>query len=677
MSDIDLSMWRRAYNDLIAWKDSENRMPLLMRGVRQSGKTYLLRKFGEERFDNTVYVNLESEKGIRSVFDRDLDPSRIIEDISSIKGEDIVEGRTLVILDEIQACPDAITSLKYFCEEAPGYHVAAAGSLLGVALARKGSFPVGKVDLMTMRPMDFEEFLVAIGEGRVVDRLRSTGPFEASGPVIERLEQAYLRYLFVGGMPRVVGAWVDGRGEDAVKEEQDRILMSYDSDFLKHVPSDEGPKVSRVWESVPQQLAAENGRFFYNHVKGGKRAAELEDAVQWLTDAGLLHRVGSTDSPGVPLGSVPDGGLFKLYMCDVGLLSRMVGAELPMYTYDSVRGLTSPDFRGAVAENYVLNEIVSTFGRTPRYWRDGRYEVDFLMPVGTEVVPIETKSGWKTRATSLGRYIDEYSPRKAAVLSMNPPEDGDVVKLPLCLTWMLRDVLEGAYDGRTDTEHRRDCIGNARPYADARRTAGDPPAETEPCLYPGCRSASHGSPDRRRDHRTPPHGRPGGGGDGEEGRTWELGQHSRHGGGLLRPQDRDPRDRGVGEPRAHRTHREALQRDETELGRFAGIRGRVPHADRQRHQSPSPDAGPGLPGEPGRRILPVVRARQGGRGGRRDRQPHKHRDGGGMHALHRPRGRPPQMRGGGWMGGGLRQGAVQVRGEGRVHAAVTRRSHLL
>lgn len=445
-------MWRKAYDLLLEWKDREDGMPLLVRGVRQCGKTYILRRFGEEQYGNMVYVNLESEKGMHRVFDRDLDPRRIVRDIASIKGVDISEGDTLLVLDEIQACPDAITSLKYFCEDAPGYHVAAAGSLLGVALARKSSFPVGKVDMMTMRPMDFEEFLVAAGHRTVVDRLRETGPFDSSQALIDLLEQEYLRYLFVGGMPRAVKAWVDGRGEEAVKEEQDRILTSYDSDFLKHVPDDHGPRVSRVWESVPQQLAAENGRFFYSHVKGSRRASDLEDAVQWLTDAGLLYKVRAADSPGIPLDSVPDGGLFKLYVCDVGLLSRMVGAELPMYTYDSVRGRTDPDFRGAVAENYVLNEIVSGLGRVPRYWRNGRYELDFLVAVGTDVVPVETKSGWKVRATSLKEYIDRYSPERSVVLSMGPPEDGRVTKLPLCLAWMMKDVVRRDHSNSTPVQ---------------------------------------------------------------------------------------------------------------------------------------------------------------------------------------------------------------------------------
>ncbi len=440
-------MWRRAFGDLVAWKDSERRMPLLLRGVRQCGKTYLLKSFGAECYENTVYVNFESEKGLRALFDKDLDPRRIIADLSSIKRVRIEEGRTLMIFDEIQACPEAITSLKYFCEEAPGYHLAAAGSLLGVALSRKGSFPVGKVDMMTLRPMDFEEFLVADGLGNLRDRVKEAGPFDVSQPVLDELESEYRRYLFVGGMPRAVDAWVRDRNEGSVIEEQERILMSYDSDFLKHVPYDDGPKVSRVWESVPQQLAAENSRFFYSHVRGSVRASDLEDAVQWLTDAGLLYRVGSVSSPGTPLDFKPDEGLFKLYMCDVGLLSRMVGAELSMYTYEGLSGTVDPDFRGAVAENYVLTEIVSMNGRAPRYWRDGRHEVDFLFQSRAGVVPVEVKSGWKVRAASLKAYIDRFSPGRSVVLSMNPPRDGDVVKLPLCLAWMMRSVLSGDVAG--------------------------------------------------------------------------------------------------------------------------------------------------------------------------------------------------------------------------------------
>ena len=249
-------MFRNIETTLGKWRTGGMEEPLVIEGVHGCGKTYILRRFGEEQYGNMVYVNLESEKGMHRVFDRDLDPRRIIRDIASIKGVDISEGDTLLVLDKIQACPDAITSLKYFCEDAPGYHVTAAGSLLGVALARKSSFPVGKVDMMTMRPMDFEEFLVAAGHKTVVDRLRETGPFDSSQALIDLLEQEYLRYLFVGGMPRAVKAWIDGKGEEAVKEEQDRILTSYDSDFLKHVPDDHGPRVSRVWRQRADSAAS-------------------------------------------------------------------------------------------------------------------------------------------------------------------------------------------------------------------------------------------------------------------------------------------------------------------------------------------------------------------------------------------------------------------------------------
>lgn len=434
-------MWRKISRELVGWKEKEDRMPLILSGVRQCGKTYILTEFGKENFRNTVYVNFESDREMHRLFARNLDPHRILSDLASVRRERI-DSETLVIFDEIQACPDAITSLKYFSEQAPEYSIVAAGSLLGVALAEKPSFPVGKVDFLRMGPMDFEEWLVANGKGALVDRVRETGALDAPEVVLTEMEDAFREFLFVGGMPRVIGRWVETHDEDAVKDEQDRILLSYDSDFLKHVPEGYGLRVSRVWESVPSQLAAENSRFFFSHVKGSKRASELEDAVQWLTDGGLLYRSEHTGSPGAPSDFRPSGGLFKLYVCDVGLMSRMLDVDLAFYVYEDIRSALDPSFRGAVAENYVLTELVSQYGRVPRYWRDGKYEVDFLLESGPEIVPVEVKSGWKNRAASLGEYIDRFGPRRAVLLSMLPPASGRVIGLPLCLSWMIRETLE-------------------------------------------------------------------------------------------------------------------------------------------------------------------------------------------------------------------------------------------
>ncbi len=433
-------MWREAMEKLRKWRDDPSRKPLMVTGVRQCGKTYLIREFGQENYENVLYVNLERTANARLVFEKDLDPSRILEDLSSMYGIALKEGTSLIILDEIQACPDAITSLKYFCEEKRGYHIIAAGSLLGVLLAKKASYPVGKVDRLVMRPMNFHEWLVANGRSMLYDAADAGYP-DVSDALLEELDQEYRRYLFVGGMPEAVQTWVDTHDEREVAEVQDDILNVYAADFLKHVPEDMVVKVDRVWKSVPEQLARENGRFFYSEVGGSGRSRDLDDAVSWLESANLIHRVIFTE-PSVPLAGSADGSRFKLYVCDCGLMSRMVGARLPMLLYDGLKDRVDPDYRGAVAENYVLNEIISATGREPFYWRKGKYEVDFLVSTGLCVVPVEVKSGSRVRAASLKNYIDAYSPEKAVVLSRNPPKEGDVESVPLCMAWKVKDIAD-------------------------------------------------------------------------------------------------------------------------------------------------------------------------------------------------------------------------------------------
>lgn len=437
-------MWREAMDELLDWKDRTDRKPLMLRGVRQSGKTYLMKEFGNRCFGNVLYLNLERDRRARTIFQKDLDPFRISRDLESIFRIPLRDGESILILDEVQSCPEAVTSLKYFCEERAGLHVIAAGSLLGVLLAEKTSYPVGKVDLMTLRPMNFREWLTANGRSSLYENADSAGT-DVSEAVLSELDEEYRKYLFVGGMPEAVQKWIDTHDEEEVTRIQDNILASYAADFLKHVPDDMAMKVNRVWTSVPEQLAQDNGRFFYNHVRGSGRAKELEDAVEWLTSANLLYRVNCTEGPTVPLAKASDGTRFKLYVCDCGLLSRMMDVSLPMYLYDDLNAGMDSDFRGAAAENYVLEEIVSSTGREPFYWKDGKYEVDFLIRSGMDIVPVEVKSGNRVRAASLKNYIDRYDPRLAIVVSRDRAREGRVVSVPLCTAWRIRGIAESAY----------------------------------------------------------------------------------------------------------------------------------------------------------------------------------------------------------------------------------------
>lgn len=436
-------MERGAMADLIRWKDRKGRMPLVIKGVRQCGKTFLVKEFGTRCFDDIMCIDLERQRSYHSVFQGNLDPHWIVNQLEASEGKKIIPGKTLLFIDEIQACPEALTALKYFSEDAPEIHVVAARSLLGVKLSMKSSYPLGKVDTLTLRPMDFREWLIATGEQGVVDLIERDGPFSVSEPVLSKLEMSFREYMFVGGMPKVVETWIETRDQEAVRNEQERILDRYDSDFLKHVPEGDGFDVSTIWEAIPTTLSNENSKFIFSSLRGSKRASDYERAMKWLQDAGLVYKVNANRSSSIPLSAGEDKTSFKLYMCDIGLLSYKTGMDLTYYTNEEIRSNLNPIYRGASAENFVNNELASS-GFITNYWRDGRYEVDFIIakPGMTSVVPIEVKSGWKVRATSLKKYIDTFSPEKSIILSMNPPSEGDVVKLPIYLAWMVPKMIE-------------------------------------------------------------------------------------------------------------------------------------------------------------------------------------------------------------------------------------------
>lgn len=440
-------MEREIMKELAAWKDSPDRKPLLLTGVRQCGKTYVLKEFGSRYFEDTAYFSFEGNKGLSSVFDYDLDSERILRELGNIvRGQEIVPGRTLLIFDEIQACPNAVTSLKNFCENKRELHIACAGSLLGVSVKRDGiSFPVGKVDRLQMYPMTFAEFLCADGGKALYDGagrlpLQCELPELYSVPLMKSLKYYYI----VGGMPEVVKRWVDTHSFEEVSRLQDTILTDYVSDFAKHAPKADIPKLGWIWDCIPKQLARDNNKFVFSHVKEGKRASELEDALEWLTDAGLVHRLEMLSNPELPLSFYADSTFFKVYMADVGLLRRKSGLshKAILEEADLYR-----NFKGALTENYVLNELLAQ-GRHPYFWRSGNTaELDFLFEDEDRIIPVEAKANISTRAKSYIQFCKKYRPSLGFKFSMknvgeHKVENTLTYSIPLYMLWKLEHYLE-------------------------------------------------------------------------------------------------------------------------------------------------------------------------------------------------------------------------------------------
>ncbi len=466
-------MKRQILQNLLRWKEDPNRQPLLIRGVRQCGKTWIMKRFGEVNYPDTAYFNFESDERLREFFEGDLDVSRIIKSLGVQRGKTIMPGTTLVIFDEIQFCPRALTALKYFCEDMPKLHVICAGSLLGVALAKPlssqgrpllnasvdisslSAFPVGKVELVTLRPMNFYEFCVANGDEMLADHLAS---LPAGDPLpaafTGRLEEYYRDYLICGGMPAVVSSWIEKHDIGEVERIQQQILDTYSLDFVKHAPLNDFPKLSLIWNAIPLQLAKENSKFLFSHVKKGARARDLEDALQWLIDAGLIYKVEKADRPYIPLSMYADASYFKIYLADVGLLRKM--SKFPAAALLSSSPLAA-DMRGALTENYVQSEVMNVTGEVPYFWRSERTaEVDFLVQDGEKIVPIEVKAGKNTRAKSLQEYRKKFSPEIAVRISLqaaarHDDENGTLIEMPLYLIWIWKTYLDAVQHRPSDT----------------------------------------------------------------------------------------------------------------------------------------------------------------------------------------------------------------------------------
>lgn len=402
-------MERKIVKQLFTWKYNPKRMPLLIYGARQVGKTYTALTFGKSNYKNTVYFNMENSGEITSIFERDLNPERIIRELSAKSGQTIFKGDTLIIFDEIQACERALTALKYFCEEAPEYHIIAAGSLLGVALNReKYSFPVGKVDMMTLYPLDFEEFLWATGHTELCDLIKES--FEDSVPLSlhESAMDLYRTYLVVGGMPRAVSEYVDTKDFNFVVAAQKTLNDAYIADMAKYASPPETTKIMAAWTSVPAQLAKENRKFQYKVIKSGARAYEYETPLDWLKTAGIINKCIRVTEGKMPLSAYADNSSFKVYMMDTGLLCSKfdIAANIVINSPTSFSG-----FKGALAENYIMQALV-TNGFTPYYWSSpGKAELDFVFQDKQgNIIPLEGKSADNVKAKSLKSYVSLYQP---------------------------------------------------------------------------------------------------------------------------------------------------------------------------------------------------------------------------------------------------------------------------
>lgn len=411
-------MKRKAIEHLYKWKASTERKPLILQGARQVGKTWLMKEFAREAYKKCAYINFEDNEMLRQLFEHDFDIKRIIAGIQWTTGININPDDTLIIFDEIQEAPRGITSLKYFQEKAPQYHVIAAGSLLGIAMHQNDSFPVGKVDFMNLYPLSFFEFLDAVGEHRMVELLM-TQDWSMITMFRTKYEERLRQYYFVGGMPAAVSAFASGENLEKVRTLQNSILESYERDFSKHAPAIEVPRIRMVWHSVPAQLSKENRKFIYGVVKEGARAKDFELAIEWLKDAGLIYKVNRCKKGLLPLAAYEDFSAFKIFMSDVGLMGAM--SKLPPQSLLAGNSLFS-DFKGALTEQYVMQQLKTNDSLSIYYWSadSSRGEIDFLLQQDSNIIPVEVKAEENLQAKSLRTFVERNPNLHGIRLSMSP-----------------------------------------------------------------------------------------------------------------------------------------------------------------------------------------------------------------------------------------------------------------
>ena len=423
-------MYREKIEELKKWKQSPTRKPLIIRGARQVGKTWLMKEFGEKYYDKYAYINFDDNTRMNKLFEEDFDLDRIIQGLKIESGVNIEPENTLIILDEIQETPKALKALKYFCENAREYHIISAGSLLGVAIHEGTSFPVGKVDFLDLKPLSFFEFLDAIGEKQLLELLKNND-FDMINVFNTKLKDYLKLYYYVGGMPEVVSSYIEYKDLSQVRVIQKRLLEAYEQDFSKHAPSSIVPRIRQLWNNIPTQLAKENKKFIYGLIKKGARAREYEIALSWLIDCGLIYQVNRVNNCKVPLSAYQDFSAFKLYLLDVGLLSAMAGLDSKTLLEGNE---IFEEFKGSLTEQYVLCQLKECTDLSVYYWTSdsGIAEIDFITQIGGNNVPIEVKASENLQAKSLKTFVEKYKTKINIRTSMsNYKKEERLINIPL------------------------------------------------------------------------------------------------------------------------------------------------------------------------------------------------------------------------------------------------------
>ena len=434
---VMVRMKRNAFSRLVRWKDDPDRKPLIIRGARQVGKTWLMKEFGQTCYESSAYFNFDEEDELKSIFAANKNPQRIIELLSIIAGKKIMPGKTLVIFDEVQECPEALNTLKYFREKASGYHVIAAGSLLGTLLAQPKSYPVGMVNILDLYPLCFDEFLEAIDQP-----LFAYYESISKGQMIEeifhsRLLEAYNSYLIIGGMPECVASWVSHKDPAAVSRIQRELVSIYENDFSKHNGKVNSGRILMVFRSIVSQLAKSNEKFIYGSVRQGGRARDFEEAIEWLVSAGMVNRIYNVSKMEHPLSAFNKLDQFKLFLFDTGLLKHMAGID-----NSAILLKADYQFKGPLTENYVLQQLHGRLDVEPHYFSDKAGEIDFVLQHGTEIIPVEVKGGEDKSAPSFKRYISEHHPEHAIRFSKRGyRKDGQITNIPLYLACRINELL--------------------------------------------------------------------------------------------------------------------------------------------------------------------------------------------------------------------------------------------
>lgn len=434
-------MYREKMTDLLKWKESPNRKPLIIRGARQVGKTWLMKEFGEKYYEKCAYINFDDNSRMNQLFEGDFDLDRIIQGLKIESRVNIEPNNTLIILDEIQETPKALKALKYFCENAREYNIVSAGSLLGVAIHEGTSFPVGKVDFLDLAPLSFYEFLDALNEKELLQLLEKND-FEIINIFHAKLQELLKLYYYIGGMPEVVSSYIQNKDLIEVRKIQKTLLQDYEQDFSKHAPSNIVPRIRQLWNNIPTQLAKENKKFIYGLVKTGARAREYEIALSWLIDCGLVYQVNRVKDSKIPLSAYQDFNAFKLYLLDVGLLGAMAGIDVKTLLEGNE---IFKEFKGSLAEQYVLSQLKQCTELDVFYWSSdtGTAELDFITQIGRNNIPIEVKSNENLQAKSLKTFVQKYNTKLNVRTSMSMYKKEDwVINIPLYSIGNIQKIIE-------------------------------------------------------------------------------------------------------------------------------------------------------------------------------------------------------------------------------------------